>query len=217
MTGLVHIVDDDELVRARLSYLLSNHGYSPRIYSGGGELLRDCDLQRGCIFLDLRMPRMSGHDVLEELARRGNALPVVAMSAYRDLPSVVRAMKLGAVDYVEKPVGDEDLLEAAARALAPPGTSAGRRNAALAAARLQRLTPRQREILQGVLDGLSNKEIARRLGLSPRTVEMHRAGMKVELGVASLAETVQFAVDAALTPLREIGRYEAAAVAGYRA
>jgi len=212
MTRLVHIVDDDELVRARLSYLLSNHGYSPRIYTGGGELFRDCDLQRGCIFLDLRMPRMSGHDVLEELARRGSTLPVVAMSAWGDLAAVVRAMKLGAVDYVEKPVADEDLLAAAGRALAAGGKSDVRRNVALAAtARLKRLTPRQREILQGLLDGLSNKAIARRLGLSPRTVEMHRAGMRVALGVTSLAETVQFAIDAALTPLREMGRHEAAA------
>lgn len=217
MTGLVHIVDDDELARARTSHLLYGHGYSPQIYAGGAEFFRDCKLERGCILLDLRMPQMSGYEVLEELARRGNTLPVVVMSACRDLPAAVRAMKLGAADFIEKPASEETLLCAVSRALAAPGKSALRRNVAVAAAaKLNRLTPRQRQILQGLLDGLSNKEIARRLGLSPRTVEMHRASMKVELGIASLAEAVQFAIDAALTPIRELGRHEADAIGGLR-
>jgi FixJ family two-component response regulator len=205
----VHIVDDDELVRARMSYALSNHGYSTEIYTGGPEFFRDGNLKRGCILLDLRMPQMSGHEVLEELARLGSALPVVVMSAYGDLRAVVRAMKLGAVDFIEKPAGEEDLLAAVGRALTAPGKSEIRRNVTIAAAaRLNRLSPRERQILQGLLDGLSNKGIARRLGLSPRTVEMHRASLKGELGVRSLSETVQFAIDAALTPLSEMGRHE---------
>lgn len=208
----VHIVDDDELVRARMSYLLSNHGYSAEIYTGGSEFFRDCNAKRGCILLDLRMPQMSGYEVLEELARRGNTLPVVVLSACRDLHAVVRAMKLGAVDFIEKAAGAENLLAAVERALASLGTSDVQRHVTLAAAaRLKGLTPRQREILQGLLDGLSNKAIARRLGLSPRTVEMHRARMKAELGITSLAEAVQFAIDAALTPIREMRRREAAA------
>ena len=146
----VHIVDDDELVRARMSYALSNHGYSTEIYTGGPEFFRDGNLKRGCILLDLRMPQMSGFEVLEELARLGSALPVVVMSAYGDLPAVVRAMKLGAVDFIEKPAGEEDLLAAVGRALTAPGESEIRRNVTVAAAaRLNRLSPRERQIFAG--------------------------------------------------------------------
>jgi two-component system response regulator FixJ len=206
--GRVHIVDDDELVRARISYLLSNHGYSTEIYTGGAEFFRDARLKRGCILLDLRMPQMSGFEILEEMIRVGNTLPVVILSACGDLPGVVRAMKLGAVDFIKKPASEEALLGAVVRAFAPPEEVGRQRNLTVAAAaRLNRLSPRQRQILQGLLDGLSNKELARGLGLSPRTVEMHRARLKGELGVRSLAETVQFAIDAALTP-GEPRRYE---------
>ncbi|HYI64787.1 MAG TPA: response regulator [Allosphingosinicella sp.] len=208
----VHIIDDDELVRARMSHLLYNRGYSTEIYTGGPEFFRACRSKRGCILLDLRMPEMCGYDVLKELGRLGWALPVVAMSACGNLSAVVRAMKLGAVDFIAKPASEEELLAAVDRALASTGGTALRRNPAdAAAARLDRLTSREREILQGLLDGLSNKEIARRLGLSPRTVEMHRASMKTQLGVKSLSEAVQLAVEAALTPLRQYEGQRAAA------
>jgi len=208
LKGLIHIVDDDALVRAWSSFILSNGGYSTEIYSGGAELFRDCSLKRGCILLDMCMPQMSGHEVQEELARRGSTLPVVAMSGCGDLAGVVRAMKLGAVDFLEKPLTDENLLEAVARALDSPERHDARRNATVAAmARLNRLSPRERETLQGLFDGLSNKGIARRLGVSSRTVEMHRASMKSELGLASLAETVQFAIEAELVPMGQLGRH----------
>jgi two-component system response regulator FixJ len=213
--ALVHIVDDDELIRASVSYLFSNHGYSTEIYTGGAEFFRDCKLKRGCIFLDLRMPQMSGYEVLEELARRGNMLPVVMLSACGDLPAVVQAMKLGAMDFVEKSSSEAELLGAAGRALASAGAGASRRGVTLAAAaRLDRLSPRQKDILQGLLDGLSNKGIARRLGLSPRTVEMHRTRMKRELGVASLSEAVQFAIDAGMIPAPEVEKYETSVAGG---
>ena len=211
----VHIIDDDELVRAKMSHLLYNRGYSTEIYSGGPEFLRDCRPKRGCILLDLCMPEMCGHEILKALGRLGWALPVVAMSACGDLASVVRAMKLGAVDFIAKPASEEELLAAVDRALASAAATAVSRNpAAAATARLDRLTSREREVLQGLLDGHSNKEIARGLGLSPRTVEMHRASMKTQLGVKSLAEAVQFAVEAALTPLRQYGGQWAAASPG---
>jgi two-component system response regulator FixJ len=196
----VHIVDDDELVRARLSYLFSNHGYSTEIYSSGLEFFCAGNVKRGCILLDVCMPQMSGHEVQEELARLGNTLPVVVMSAYRDIPAVVRAIRLGAVDFIEKPSSAKDLLGAIDRALASCGKSGTRRNVMdAAAAGLNRLSRRQRQILQGLLDGLSNKAIAHRLGVSPRTVEMHRAKLNRELGFASLSEAIQFAIDAGLT------------------
>lgn len=214
--ALVHIVDDDELIRASVSYLFSNHGYSTEIYTGGTEFFRDCKLKRGCIFLDVSMPQMSGYEVLEELARRGSMLPVVMLSAYGDVPAVVHSMKLGAVDFVEKSSSEAELLEAAGRALASAGTGGSRRSVTLAAAaRLGRLSPRQNDLLQGLLDGLSNKGIARRLGLSPRTVEMHRSRMKHELGVASLSEAVQFAIDAGMIPAREVAKYETGVAGGY--
>jgi two-component system response regulator FixJ len=208
----VHIVDDDELVRATMSYLLSNHGYSTEIYSGGPELFSDCSLKRGCILLDIRMPEMSGHEVLEELARRANTLPVVVMSACSDLPAVVRAMKLRAVDFIVKPASEEVLLGAISRAF----VSGVKRNVAVAvAARLNRLSPRKRQVLQGLLDGLSNKEIARALAISSRTVEAHRTRMTNELGIAGLAETVRFAMDAGLTSNSEVGWHQRTTTNGW--
>jgi two-component system response regulator FixJ len=205
----VHIIDDDELVRARMSYFFFNQGYSTEIYAGGGEFLRDDTIKRGCILLDVCMPQMNGHEVQEELARLGNILPVVVMSAYRDIPGVVRAMKLGAVDFIEKPSSEKDLLATVDRALKSFGRTGTRRNVTAAAARLNRLSRRKRQILQGLLDGLPNKAIARGLGVSPRTVEMHRAKLNGDLGFTSLSEAVQFAIDAGLTPSSAGGALDA--------
>jgi two-component system response regulator FixJ len=206
----VHIVDDDELVRAKLSYLLSNCGYSVAIYSGGPELFRASDLTRGCILLDICMPSMSGHEVQEELARLGSMLPVIAMSTSGDIQAVVRAMRLGAVNFLEKPVSAEILIEALAGAWTTFARRDARRCVTVAAtARLSRVSPRQRQILQGLLDGLSNKEMASRLNLRPRTIEMHRARLKTVLGFKSMSEAVQFAIDAELVPIGGADRREA--------
>jgi two-component system response regulator FixJ len=196
----IHIIDDDELVRARMSYLFFNHGYSTEIYSGGREFFCDARVKRGCILLDICMPDMDGYEVQEELSRLGNTMPVVVMSAYCDISRVVRAMRLGAVDFIAKPSSHGNLFATVDRALASV-EKAGERHDAMAAAatRLDRLSRRQREILQGLLDGLPNKGIAERLGLSPRTVEMHRAKLKVELGVTSLSATLQLAIDGGMT------------------
>lgn len=199
---MVHIVDDDALIRAATSYLLSSNGYSTEIYASGSELLREGKLRQGCILLDLVMPGMSGHEVQEELVRLGITLPVIVISGYGDLDSAVRAMKLGAVDFLQKPVRDEDLLAAVSRCLDAFRRSEGQHKAKLAArAALAQLSTRERQILQGLLAGLSNKEIARRLGLSPRTVEMHRASMMEDLQASSLSEAVRIAIDADLAPL----------------
>lgn len=200
----IHIVDDDPQVRAATSYLLASHGYTTEIYSGGAEFLREARLERGCVLLDLRMPDMSGHEVQEELARRGAGIPVIVMSAHKDLPAAVRSMKLGAVDFLQKPPSETDLIAAVNRALDAEERSTGRRKARLeAAARLQRLSPRELQILQGLLAGLSNKAIARQLGLSPRTVEMHRANMMDDLGTSNLSEALRLGFDAGLPPLEE--------------
>jgi FixJ family two-component response regulator len=202
LTGLVHIVDDDAQVRAATSFLLANHGYSTEIYSSGPEFLRDAKLKRGCILLDLAMPEMSGNEVQEQLIRRGVTLPVIVMGGPGDLAATARAMKLGASDLVEKPPPEEELLTAVGRCLQREAQAIQRREGRLAAlARIDRLSPRERQILQGLLAGLANKEIARRLHLSPRTVEMHRAGMMEHLGTSSLADALRLGIYAELAPL----------------
>jgi two-component system response regulator FixJ len=128
------------------------------------------------------------------------------MSARGDIPAAVHAMKLGAVDFIAKPLNERDLLQAVLRASESSGQADTRRQVEVAAAaRVDRLTPRQRQILQGLLDGLSNKGIAARLGICSRTTEMHRARLKVTLGVKSMSETVRLAIDANMVPTREAG------------
>jgi two-component system response regulator FixJ len=202
--SIVHIIDDDALIRAATSFLLSTHGYATEIYAGGAEFLTEARLNQGCILLDLNMPDMTGFEVQEELVRRGVAMPVIVISGRDDLVSAVRAMKLGAVDFLQKPVRDEDLL-AAVEGCVDLFSKMEDQNKAKreAQATLGRLSARERQILQGLLGGLSNKEMARRLGISPRTVEMHRASMMVDLGVSSLSDAVRIAIDADLTPLDE--------------
>jgi two-component system response regulator FixJ len=215
MPELIHIVDDDSLARAAISYMLTNHGYSTEIYSSGGEFLRDCRFDRGCILLDVCMPQMDGHDVQEELRRRGNALPVVVMSGYRYLPGVVRAMRLGAIDFVEKPLSEEALLASVSLALASFGKWDVHSKIAVAAAtRLKILTPREQQTLQGLFDGLSSVGIAHRMGVSVRTAQMHRANMNDKLGVSSLSNLVQLAIEAKLMPIQKSGQHEAACANG---
>jgi two-component system response regulator FixJ len=200
----VHIVDDDALIRASTSYLLSTHGYATEIYSSGAEFLADARLGQGCVLLDLVMPGMSGHEVQEELNRRGVILPVIVISGQGDLDAAVKAMKLGAADFLQKPVNDKDLLEAVDRCIDQSlKDDDQRRVRSAAAAALGKLSARESQILQGLLGGLTNKEIARRLGISPRTVEMHRASMMEDLGATSLSEAVRIAIDAGLRPLGE--------------
>lgn len=204
MQSVVHIIDDDALIRASTSFLLSSHGYATEIYASGEEFLSEAKLKHGCILLDLKMPGLSGHQVQEELIRRRAALPVIVVSGLGDLHAAVEAMKLGAVDFLQKPVRDSDLLAAVKKAIDDFNESEDRRSAKSAAlAALDRLSARERQILQGLLGGLSNKEIARTLGLSPRTVEMHRASMMDDLRVSSLSEAVRIAIDAELKPLEE--------------
>jgi two-component system response regulator FixJ len=203
---LVHIVESDPSLAAALAALLHRHGHPSRVFETAARFLTDAGRGEGCILLDLRLPDMSGDRLLEELARRGVVLPVVAMAAPGDPAVAIRAMKLGAVDFLEKPVAEGDLVAAVERALEAWRADEDRRQARAAAeARLQRLSPRERQILQGLLGGLSNKAIARALGLSPRTVEMHRANMMDDLGLTSLSEALRLAIDAGLAPLAEEG------------
>ena len=204
MSPVIHIVDDDAQVRAATSFLLSTQGYVTRVYDDGEDLLSQASLAPGCILLDLRMPGRTGSEVLAELTSRGVTLPVVMMSGHGDLAGAVAAMKLGAIDFIAKPYRERDLIAVIERALEADAVRRDKRVlAAAAAAKLDVLSPRERQILRGLLAGLSNKGIARRLELSPRTVEMHRANLMNDLGVSSLSEAVRLAIDADLTPLEE--------------
>jgi two-component system response regulator FixJ len=207
---VVHIVEPDARLGAALAALLLRHGHLAQCFESAARLLTDARLEEGCVLLDLQLPDMSGDKVLEELARRGVTLPVLAMAEPGDPEAAIRAMKLGAVDYLEKPVAEEDLLAAVERALDHWAHDEERRRARTdAETRLERLSPRERQILQGLLGGQSNKAIARSLGLSPRTVEMHRANMMDDLELSSLPEALRLAIDAGLPPLAEDGSEEA--------
>jgi two-component system response regulator FixJ len=194
--------------------MLLRHGHLAQTFGSAASFLTDARARGGCILLDLRLPDMSGDNFLEELARRGIALPVVAMAEPGDPGAAIRAMKLGAMDYLEKPVAEDELLVAVERALDTWRQDEDRRQArAEAEARLQCLSPRELQILQGLVGGLANKAIARALRLSPRTVEMHRANMMDDLGLSSLPDALRLAIDAGLPPLAEEGAQEAAAPA----
>ncbi|WP_207774734.1 PAS domain-containing protein [Sphingosinicella sp. YJ22] len=202
MSIVIHIVDDDAQVRAATSFLLAGQGYATQVYADAEEFLAQARLGRGCILLDLRMSGRSGLELLEELPRRGVTLPVIMISGHGELGLAVQAMKLGAVDFLQKPYQEAELIAAIERALETADKRSGRAEAKTAAiARLDRLSPRERQILQGLLAGLPNKSIARKLDLSPRTVEMHRANMMADLGISSLPEAIRLAIDAELTPL----------------
>lgn len=201
---IIHIVDDDAQVRAGTSYLLASHGYSTQVYARGEEFLSQARIGKGCVLLDLRMPGLSGLDVLADLAERGVEMPVIMMSGHGELAEAIRAMKAGAIDFFEKPYKEHELIAAIERALDLDLTlrrRGGDKHAACA--RVRRLSPRERQILQGLLGGMTNKAIARHLDLSPRTVEMHRSNMMNDLGITSVPDAVRIAIDAELPPLDE--------------
>jgi two-component system response regulator FixJ len=199
MRQLVHIVDDDHMARASLSFLLQANGVASEIYESGAEFFSRAVNAQGCILLDLRMPGMDGIMFQEEAIRRGCFLPVVMISAEGDFPAAVRAIKGGALDFLEKGAPEADLLTAVRGALSQfeqEEQYCGVQR--VAAARLRELSPREVEVLNGICEGLSSKVIAQRLELSPRTVEMHRANVATKLDVHSVAEMVRLAMDGGL-------------------
>lgn len=199
---LIHIVDDDASVRASTSFLLRGRGLATQIYAGGAEFLAEARLGHGCVLLDLRMPQMDGFAVQTELNRRNVATPVVLMTGHGDVPSAVTALRLGATDFVEKPFTDEALVASIERALAVSEQRHRRQARHLAArARLERLSPRETEILRGVVAGMTNKEIGRRFNISHRTVEMHRSNMMQDLGCDTLSDVLRLAIEAEIEPL----------------
>ncbi len=196
--GVVVVVEDDERLRDSFAVLLRAAGHRAATFGSAEELL-EAGVQEGaaCLLVDVRMPDMDGVTLIEELRRRGDRTPAVVVTGHGDIPLAVRAMRAGASDFVEKPCGDEQLLGAIARAaVGGVPTAAEARGAAEAAARLARLSQREREVLEGLLAGKSNKAIAHGLGVSARTVEGHRGNMMARLGVRSLSAALRLAIEA---------------------
>lgn len=197
---IVHLVDDDEAVRRSAGFMLKTSGYKVSAYPSGVELLKEGkDLPPGCILLDVRMPEMDGLQVQEALKQRGIGHPVIVMTGHGDVTVAVQAMKAGAVDFIEKPFEKAVLLSAIEEGFSRI-EHAGRSHARAeeAQVRLQALTPRERDVLEGLVRGHPNKTIAYDLEISPRTVEIHRANLMSKLGVASLSEALRIAFAAGL-------------------
>ena len=203
LNGNVYVVDDDREVRRSLSFMLGTADLSSRPFASGVDFLEALDdLKPGCILLDIRMPEVDGFHVMAELARKRIEWPVVVMTGHGEVSVAVRAMKLGAVDFIEKPFEESMLLSSLDRAftlLKDRGETAERKQ--IAEDKFNALTAREKEVLQGLMAGMPNKLLARRLGISLRTVEMHRANMMDRLSVNSLAEALTLAVQAGVDPL----------------
>lgn len=200
--GVVHVVDDDASVRDSLGLLLGLRGYRTQSYATGEALLASAEsLADGCIILDLRMGALSGLDVQRELAARGVTLPVIVLTAHGDAGSARDALKAGAFEFLEKPADDAMLVQAIDAALrAGREAQDARLRRSEVAARIGRLTSREREVLSHVVAGHHNREIAVALGISPRTVEVYKSKLFDKLQVDRLPDLIRLAIDAELSP-----------------
>ena len=196
----VHLVDDDEAIRRSASFMLRTSGYLVKTYASGVEFLGVAkDAPAGCVLLDVRMPEMDGLEVQAALKERGILLPVVVMTGHGDINTAVEAMKLGALDFIEKPFEKAVLLSAIEVSFERLDKSAKRHaRADEARVKLGVLTPRELDVMKGLVRGHPNKTIAYDLDISPRTVEIHRANLMTKLGVHSLSEALRIAFAAGL-------------------
>lgn len=194
----VFIVDDDPAVRDSLSLLLSLRGYRTATFASAEDFLAGLRPEwRGCLIADIRLPGMNGLDLQEELARRGVNLPVVIVTAHGDVSSARTAFKAQAVDFLEKPFDDQGPVAAVEAALRRERERAGaQERAQRSAALLGSLTERERDVMSLLVQGLHNVEVAERLGISPRTVEIHKARVMAKLGARNLAELIRITQDA---------------------
>ena len=195
--AVVHLVDDDEDVRRALAFLLATAGLEVRVYESAAALLENFDTaQSGCVVSDVRMPGMDGIQLLRHLRKKGVTLPVIIMTGHADVALAVGAMKAGAVDFIEKPFSDDVLLAAIAAALKQQGNPGQSVSEAVmqVRSRLGTRSEREKQVLEGLLAGLPNKTIAYDLGISPRTVEVHRASVMKKLNATSLSQLVRMAL-----------------------
>ena len=193
----VFVVDDDEGVRNSLRFLLKSVGLTARTLSSATEFLDTYKPnQPGCLILDVRMPGMSGLELQEQLNARGAVIPVIFITGHGDVPMAVEAMQQGAFDFLQKPFRDQDLIDRIQRALERDSQSrASLLQHAKIRERLDSLTPREREVMVLMTRGKANKVMAAELGVSQRTVEIHRARVMEKSGAASLAQLVRMVMD----------------------
>lgn len=191
--AIVHIIDDDEAMRDSLSFLLETAECESRTYESATAFLAALPaLAGGCIVTDIRMPEMSGMELIRRLRERGISLPVIVITGHADVPLAVEAMKAGVVDFIEKPFGDEILLSAVRQAMARAVDQQAEHEArADVLARIETLSGRERDVLDGLVAGRGNKVIAFDLGISPRTVEIYRANLMTKMGASGLSDLVR--------------------------
>jgi len=194
----VFVVDDDPAVRQSLHWLIESVGLAVKTYETANEFLEQYNPNtQGCLVLDVRMPGLSGLDLQERLASKHIEIPTIVITGHADVPMAIRAIKAGALDFIEKPFNDQVLLERIGQALALDAKiRQSQHERAEIAARLESLTAREREVMQMVVDGKANKVIADQLGVSQKTVEVHRANVMKKMQVDSLAELVRLALAA---------------------
>ena len=197
---VIHVIDDDAAMRESLTFLLDVNGFKPQVYESADAFLKEmiADAAR-CIVSDIRMPGMTGVDLVRKLKSRGVTCPVILITAHGDVGLAVEAMKAGAVDFIEKPFDDDALLRAIRSALEAsldePRASSARK---AAEEKLADLSPRERDVLRGLVAGKINKVIAFDLGISPRTVEVYRANLMAKTGARSMSELMRLALAAGL-------------------
>jgi FixJ family two-component response regulator len=194
---VVYVVDDDEAVRGSLRLLLKSVGLTPNAMASAREFLAKYEPQQpGCLVLDVRMPEMSGLELQEQLNLQGSIIPVIFITGHGDVPMAVEAMQAGAFDFLQKPFRDQDLIDRIQRALEKDRSNRSaltERNTIRE--RLESLTPREREVLTMVTSGKANKVMASDLGVSQRTVEIHRSRVMEKMGATSLAQLVRMVMD----------------------
>lgn len=192
-TEQVHVIDDDEAVRQSLGFLLRSVGLEPRLYADANEFLTQWQGEdAGCLVLDVRMPGLSGLELQRELIDRGCALPIIFITGHGDIPMAVEALKAGAIDFLQKPFRDQELLDCIHQALDRNRQERDlHADCAQITACIERLTPREKEVMDYVTAGKANKVIALDLGISQRTVEIHRANVMEKMQVRSLAALVR--------------------------
>jgi FixJ family two-component response regulator len=198
----VFIVDDDDAVRSSLRLLFKSLGLATTAYASAQDFLAAYDPdQPGCLVLDVRMPGMSGLELQQHLSMRGAMLPVIFITGHGDIPMAVEAMQHGAFDFLQKPFRDQDLLDRVQRAIERDTENRMAVRATVAIReRLESLTPREREVLDLVVQGRANKVIAGDLGVSQRTVEIHRARVMEKMEARSLAQLVRMVMDVQREP-----------------